>query len=177
MPDNKGNLFLFEALELRSFYDKQIKLYEKLLQDVSEKGSRLFSHNDDEEREPANEYNQKEIEEELKNIQTKRVKLNQEIQAANFNIKFGFQGENITIAEALEIKKNLIQSLETLSARVQKAAFKRVIHKEERDIVYDPKDSLNKTKKEYFDSLNKIRLLINEIHRQNHKKIIKFKDE
>ena len=177
MPDNKGNLFLFEALELRNFYDKQIKLYEKLLEEVSEKGNRLFSHSDDEERVPANEYNQKEIEEELKNIQTKRVKLNQEIQTTNFNIKFDFQGESVTIAEALEIKKNLIQSLEVLSTRVQKASFKRVIHKEERDIVYEPKDSLNKAKKEYFDSLNKIKLLVNEIHRQNHKRIIKFKDE
>jgi hypothetical protein len=31
MPDEKGNLYLFEAIELRKEYDRRIKLLEQLL--------------------------------------------------------------------------------------------------------------------------------------------------
>ncbi len=82
MPDKKGNLYLYEAIELRNEYDRHVELLEGLLGESSKK-RRLFN-DDDEDKDPAADFNQKEIENRLKKLQTKRVKLNQEIQKTNF---------------------------------------------------------------------------------------------
>jgi hypothetical protein len=42
MPDDKGNLYLFEAIELRNKYDRHIKLMEKLLDEDDDRSDRLF---------------------------------------------------------------------------------------------------------------------------------------
>jgi hypothetical protein len=41
MPDKKGNLYLFEAIELRKEYDRRIKLLEHLLGGEEGKQDRL----------------------------------------------------------------------------------------------------------------------------------------
>ena len=63
MPDQKGNLYLFEAIELRNEYDRHIKLIENLIGESETKRGRLFHNSDDEGKEPAAEFNQKELEE------------------------------------------------------------------------------------------------------------------
>jgi hypothetical protein len=177
MPNDKGNLYLFEAIELRSEYDRQIKLLEELIEDNQDKSDRFFHNKDEEEREPSSDFNQKELEEDLKKLQTKRVKLNQAIQAANFKYQIDYDGEKISIAEALEIRKNLLADIKAISQRVVNSAYKRIIHKEERDIVHEPKHFFKQVFDDYQNSLKKIRTIVTQIHIINFRSTVNFKEE
>ena len=176
MPDNKGNLYLFEAIELRNEYDRHIKLLENLLEADDSKRDRFLSDKE-EEKEPVEEFNYQEIEQVLKNLQTKRVKLNQAVQVANFNHHVQFDGEKISIAEALEIRKSILSDLSAESKRVVNSAYKRIIHKEERDIIHEPKQMFKESYDQYIKSLQKLRNLIIQIHTINHEGIVSFKEE
>ena len=177
MPDNKGNLYLFEAIELRNEYDRHIKLLEKLAEDDGPKGERFFHNNKEEEKEPVNDFKQKEIEETLKKLHTKRVKLNQAIQVANFKYQIDHNGEKISIAEALEIRKKLLKDVDIQHQRVINSAYKRIIHKEERDIVHDPKQSFTESYENYLKMLTQLKDIIIQIHTINHESIVIYKDE
>jgi hypothetical protein len=175
MPDKKGNLYLYEALELRAGYDRHIDLLESLI-GVSSKKSGFFRE-DDEYKEPSADFNQKEIQEILKNLQTKRVKLNQELQKANFETKIEYKGEKISVAEALETRKNLLEDIKATAERVKNSSFKRVIHKEERDIVQEPQHRFREIYTEYKDNIQQLRQLVKRIHFANYLATVKFKDE
>lgn len=177
MADKKGKLYLFEAVELRNEYDRHIKLLQDLTGESDSKRDRFFSKTDDEDKEPAADFEQKKLEERLKKLQTKRVKLNQEIQIANFKAQIDYNGEKISIAESLEVRKNLIADREAISQRVLNSAYKRVIHKERRDIVHKPKRPFKKAYEEFQDSLKKLRHVVNQIHTVNHTAVVNFKDE
>jgi len=177
MSDKKGNLFLFEAIELRNEYDRHIKLLENLVESETSKRDRLFHENREEKKEPVVEFDVKELQEKLKKLQTKRVKLNQAIQVANFQYQVEYNGEKISLAEALEVRKNLLADLEAMSQRVHNSAFKRIIHKEERDIVHEPKQSFKQSYEEFQNGLKKLRQLIYQIHVANHENVVNFKDE
>ena len=179
MSDKNGNLYLFEAIELRNEYDRHIKLLEDLMGESRSKRDRLFSNSnsDEEQTEPAADFDQKGLEEKLKKLQTKRVKLNQAIQMANFKAQIDYNGENVSIAEALEIRKNLLADNEAISQRALSAAYKRIIHKEERDIVHEPRHFFQKTYEDFQDNLKKLRHMVNQIHIVNHKATVVFKDE
>ena len=133
MPDNKGNLFLFEAIELWNEYDRHISLIENLLGDHESKrsGMRLYSNNDIEEKEPVEGFYPKDFTEKLKRMQSKRIKLNHAIQMANFETEIDYNGEKISIAEALEVRKNLLANNKAVAGRVVDSAYKRITHKEE----------------------------------------------
>src|SRR3990172_11787854 len=110
-------VYLYEAIELRNEYDRHIGLLQSLLGEYSRKRG-LFK-NDDEDKEPATEFDLKETEEKLKKLQTKRVKLNQKIQETNFEVKIDCEGEHISIAEALVLRKNLLSDISTIASRVE----------------------------------------------------------
>jgi len=175
MPDKKGNLYLYEAIELRNEFDRHAELLASLLGESSTK--RGLFNSDDDEKEAAPDFNQKEIEKKLKKLQTKRVNLNQEIQRANFDTQIEYGGRKMGIAEALETRKNLIADIKSVAARVEKSACRRVIHKEGRDIVRDPRYKFTETYKEYRDSLRQLRRLVIQIHAANHSATVNFKDE
>ena len=99
MPDKKGNLYLYEAIELRNEYDRHVELLEGLLGGKSSKKRGLFN-NDDEDEDPAADFDQKEIEDRLKKLQSKRVKLNQEIQKTNFGTQIEFDGKEICVQQS-----------------------------------------------------------------------------
>lgn len=177
MADEQGNLFLYEAIELRNEYDRHIGLLQGLLGEASKRGG-FFNHNDnDEDREPAAGFNPKETEESMKKLQTKRVKLNQQIQESNFGVKIDVDGEHVSIAEALVLRKNLLADLSAIAGRVEKSSYRRVIHKEGRDIYQEPRHQFDETYKEYLKCLNQVRLLINRIHAVNHTATVRFTDE
>ncbi len=175
MTDKKRNLYLYEAIELRNEYDRHVELLQSLLGEPSKKRG-LFSENDDE-KEAAADFNQKEIEDRLKILQTKRVKLNQEIQKANFETEIEFGGNKIKISEALEIRKNWLADIKAAIARVEKSSYRRVIHKEGRDIVQEPRHKFTETYRDYQDNLLQLRRLVNQIHAANHLATVSFKDE
>jgi len=177
MPDEKGNLYLFEAMELRNTYDRHTKLLEQLVEGEQTKRERLFASHEEEEREPSAGFDPPHVTELLKKLQTKRVKLNQAIQVANFTAQIEFQGEQISLAEALEIRKNLLADVTAIAQRVANSAYTRIIHKEERDIVHEPKQPFSQTYDEFQSALRKLRQLVTQIHRANHTSIVNFKDE
>ena len=177
MPDDKGNLYLFEAIELRNEYDRNIKLLKKLIEGDQDRGDRFFNSREEEEREPAKDFDQKKQEDILKKLKIKRVKLNQAIQAANFKYQIDQDGEEISIAEALEIRKNLLTDIEIISQRVINSAYKRIIHKEERDIVHEPKHSFKQVYDDYQENIRKIRTIITQIHIANLRNRVNFKEE
>lgn len=180
MPDKKGNLYLFEAIELRNEYDRHIKLIEKLLEPENSQSQEMRFYRDTaggEEKEAAADFDPKKLEENLKTLKTKRIKLNQAIQMTNFEAEVDYNGEKISIAEALEVRKNLLADNEAISKRVADSAYKRIIHKEGRDIVHDPKHSFLKTYDEFQNNLKKLRQFINQIHTVNHEVVVRFKDE
>ncbi len=176
MPDKKGNLYLYEAIELRNEYDRHVELLEGLLGGGSSKKRGLFN-DDDEDRDPASDFDQKEIEDRLKKLKTKRVKLNQEIQKTNFGAQIEYEGKMISIAEALEVRKNLLGDMKTVAARVEKSSYRRVIHKEGRDIVQEPRHKFTETYGEYQNSLRRLRGLVTQIHAANHSATVVYKSE
>ncbi len=176
MPDSKGNLLLFEAIELRNDYDRHIKLFENLIEGDDSKRERYLSDKEDE-KQPVEEFRDLDVERILKNLKTKRVKLNQAIQAANFSHQIHFDGEAISIAEALEIRKSLLIDLGALSKSVVQSAYKRIIYKEGRDIIHEPKHSFNETYHQYIQTLQKLRLLILQIHTVNHQGVVQYREE
>ncbi len=177
MPDQNGNLYLFEAIELRKEYDFLIKLIENLTGESHRKREGFLRNNDDEIKEPVSDFNLEKMEEQLKKVHTKRIKLNQAIQRANFDIQLDYDGEKVSIAEALEIRKKLLTDKEVLAERVKNSAYKKIIHKEERDIVQEPKQSFTESYREFQNVLKKLRQLITQIHIANHQYTVTFKDE
>jgi len=175
MPDKKGNLYLYEAIELRNEYDRHVELLEGLLGSESSKRRGLFN-DDNEDKDPAADFDQKETEDRLKKLQTKRVKLNQEIQKTNFGTQIECEGKEISIAEALEVRKNLLGDIKALAARVEKSSYRRVIHKEGRDIVQEPRHKFTETYREYQDILRHLRSLVNQVHAANHSATVNYKD-
>jgi hypothetical protein len=69
----------------------------------------------------------------------KRRKLNSAVQQANVAHRLDYRGEMLTLSEALELRKGLNTQIGELHTQVVKAAYQRVIYKEDRDIV-EPQD-------------------------------------
>lgn len=177
MPDEKNNLYLHEAVLLRSEYDRHISLLQGLLKSPEEKRGGFLSRDDSEMKKPADDFNQKELEETLKKLQVKRMMLNQEIQCANFAVKISFEGENISIAQALEMRKAIMEDAGRMAARVNESACIIVIHKEERDIVEKPRFAFSESYGEYRKLIRRLRGIETLIHQANHVNTVSFKDE
>jgi len=177
MSDENKNLYLFEAIELRKEYDRHIKLMEELLAEEDNRNEGLFRSQEEDEKEPAPGFDAKKIEMELKKLKVKRMKLNQAIQEANFKYQIDINGESITIAEALDVRKNLLDDLKSIAQRVIGSAYKRIIYKEKRDIVKNPRQPFQKVYDSYADTLDKIRHIITSIHIANHNNIVAFREE
>lgn len=99
------------------------------------------------------------------------------MQAANFKYQVDHDEEKISIAEALEIRKNLLTDIEAISQRVINSAYKRILHKEERDIVHESKHSFKQVYDNYQNNIRKIRTIITQIHIINLRSIVNFKEE
>jgi len=177
MAKTKNDLYLFEALELRNAYDRHISVIKGIQEHDTNEREYFSRSSGNETKEYDEEFDYKHFERELKTLETKRVKLNQAVQLSNYSTTITFKGEEITLAEALELRKKYSNDLPALKERVTRAAFKTTVHKEERDIVQRPKHSFKDTYKEYLEQLEALRTLKGVIHSANHVTTVKFKDE
>ena len=183
MADKKGNLNLLEAIELRNGYDRHIGLIKKLLsvKPYQRHEEEYYHHaapkSFDVENRPAEGFDPKEMELKLKKLETKRLKLNMAIQSTNFASTVDFDGEQISITEALEIRKKLQAEFDSKSKCVTDSAYKQITHKEKRDIEHHPADSFQETYEDFQNSLTQLRRLTNKIHLANHASVTDFKDE
>jgi hypothetical protein len=73
MPDKKGNVFLYEAIELRAEYDARIKALKSLLPEAKENRSRLsFGRDDEVKRRPVDGFSIDEVRDEMQKIEFKK---------------------------------------------------------------------------------------------------------
>jgi hypothetical protein len=177
MPDNKNNLYLYEALELRAEYDARIKTLKSLLPEARENRDK-FSFRDEETRyRPVAAFNVDEVREALNKLALKKRKLNNAIQRANFDSKMTIGGQEMNLAETLELRKAVNEQLGELNTQLLSSAYERVIYKEGRDIVEGPTVEYAKALK----ALEEKRLLFRELNRKlraaAHEIAIEFKDE
>jgi len=140
MADPQQQLLLYEALELRAEYDARMKTLKDCLPEGQQPRDRFaFAHADDSRTRPSPEFDVAAAREQLRTLEFKRRKLNNAIQQANFQHQLQIGEDPVTLSEALELRKGLNTQLGELHTQVVKAAYQRVIYKEDRDIV-EPTD-------------------------------------
>ncbi len=178
MPDSKNNVYLYEAIELRAEYDARIQSLKSLLPETRENRDRLSFRGDDEVRyRPVTAFSVDNVREELNNLANKKRKLNNAIQRANFDNKMTINGQEMNLAEALELRKAVNEQIGELNTQLVASAYERVIYKEGRDIVEGPEIEYSKAMK----ALEEKRLLFRELNRKlraaAYEIAIDFKDE
>jgi hypothetical protein len=177
MPDDKGRLFLFEALELRATYDREIRLLGQLLKPEDSRRGSFLADRDSAELRAAPGFDLQDAETRLKRLRVKRLKLNEAVQVANFQSQIDIEGESVSLARALEVRKALFQDLEQLAERAREAAYVRIIHKEERDIEKVSPRPFPEAYADYEEALERLRALVTALHRANHQVTVAFRDE
>ncbi len=176
MPDASGHLYLYEALLLRDDYDRRLKVLERLVT-PEQRGRGLLGLGNDDTAEPAPGFEPEQAEEELKGLKARRLKLNRAVQACNVQSTLSFEGEAVTLAEALELRKSLLAEASRLADRVVEAAYRRVVHKEERDVVKKSTWSYTQARGEHEAILRRLRTLVGALHHANHTLTVAFRDE
>ncbi|WP_372370924.1 hypothetical protein [Candidatus Uabimicrobium sp. HlEnr_7] len=157
MNDSKRKLMLYEALELRSEYEKRIETCRACLPEFkahSRQADVVFKVSPD--------FNAKTMRESFKKLEFKASKINIAIQQANFLNKIKLDNESITISEALEIRKKLNGQIQELHSQLVKSAYQRVIYKDDRDIVEPNEVSFT----ECSEGLEKARLRFRDLNRK-----------
>jgi hypothetical protein len=178
MPDEKKNLFLYEAIELRAEYDARIKTLKGLLPESRPNRDRLIFHRDDEMRtRPVRGFDLGQCREEMSILNAKRRKLNSAIQRANFDNRVMVAGQEVAIAEALELRKALNERIGELSSHLAASAYERVVHKENRDIVEGPDQEYLEVKHELDEARQQFRELNRKLRAAAYTVAVDYKDE
>jgi hypothetical protein len=178
MPDSKNNIYLYEAIELRAEYDARIQTLKSLLPEARQNRDRLSFRGDGEVRHrPVAAFSVDAVREELSKLAVKKRKLNNAIQRANFDNKITVNGQEMNLAEALELRKAVNEQIGEANTQLVASAYERVIYKEGRDIVEGPEVEYAKAVK----ALEEKRLLFRELNRKlraaAYEIAIDFKDE
>lgn len=172
--ETKGKLPLYEAIELRAEMEARIKTMEALRPERESRG--LFREHD-EETQPAPGFDLVKIESEIEELKARRRRLNAIIQEANHRTTLQADDRTLTLAEALELRKETNVDIGRFANELRDAAWLRVIHKEERDVVRQSPRSFELI----MDALEGRRLLfrrlITAIHDANHRTVVEFRNE
>jgi hypothetical protein len=167
----KEKVPLYAAIELRAEMEARIKTLESLR---PQREGRFLYRERDEETQPAPDFDLANIESELEQLKASRRRLNAVIQEANHKTSIKNDNLTLTLAEALELRKETNTDIGRLATELHDAAWLRIIHKEERDVVKNSPRSFKKIS----DSLEERRLLfrrlIRAIHEANHQVSIEF---
>jgi hypothetical protein len=177
MPDDKNKLFLYEALELRAEYDARIKELRTLLPEAKESRVRFaFRGDDDVKQRPAAGFSVQMVREELNALAARKRTLNA-IQCANFDSRITVAGDPLSLSEALELRKAVDEQIGELSTQLVKAAYERVVYKEERDIVEAPEAPYAEVRKELDAKRRLFRALNRSLRAAAHAIVVEFRDE
>ncbi len=163
MPDDKNRLFLYEALELRAELDARIKTFRDCLPETRSNRNRFDVFGGQEGRlVPAEDFDLKKVNEQIRALETKRRKLNNAIQKTNFQEQIEHAGEKPNLAEALEMRKGLNERIGELHTLVVDSAHRKVIYKEDRDIV----EPFEVSFKESLEDLDEARKTFRDLNRK-----------
>lgn len=135
MSTDRRKLKLFEALELRAEYDARVKTLSECLPEKRENRGRFLSREEDYVNRPAPGFDVAKVRENIAVLEQKKRKLNAAIQETNFRNTIEIRGGNVSLAEALDLRKALNTKIGELHAQVTSSAWEKVIYKEGRDIV------------------------------------------
>ncbi len=178
MPDANNRLFLYEALELRAEYDARIKTLKDCLPETKQQRGRfVYTHDDTGMYRPSPDLSLSEAREQLGQLEIKRRKLNSAIQKANFAHTLALRGDTISLSEALEMRKGLNGQIGELHTQAVKAAYQRVIYKEDRDIVEPSEVSYGASVAQLDDARRAFRELNRHIRAATFAVVIDFQDE
>ena len=177
MPDDKGKLYLFEALELRGEYDGRISTLRACLPKTVSEDRTYGLFGGGMQSKPAAGVDLAKLSEDLKALEYKRRKLNAAIQQANLQATISEDAEELTLAEALDLRKATGESIKELHKQVASSASVRIIHKEDRDIVEEPPFSFVDCNRELDQARLRFRNLNRALRRASHRTTIDFRDE
>ena len=178
MPDESNNIYLYEALELRSEYESRLNTLKELLPESQNGDSSLWRGNhNDRKYVPIEELDMEELREKIKNLELKKRKLNNAIQKTNFETYINFQGKEINLTEALDLRKVVNEDIANLSKKLKKSAYKKIIYKEDRDIVEKPELYYKKVKNELEKKRIEFRNLNRKLRKISLKTVVDYKDE
>lgn len=156
MAEEKG-LFVYEALELRSEYDGRLETLRACLPESRAAGRAWsLSRMDADASRPAEGVDLSALRTELRTLEFKRHKLNTAIQRANFASSIRVGAEEVSLSEALELRKAAKERVSESSTQLARSSVAKVIHKEDRDIIDEPetpflavRDELEKARLEF----------------------------
>lgn len=139
MAESKKGMLIYEALELRSEYDSRMETLRSCIPETRGAGRTAFlSRLDTDLSRPADGVDVSALRAEVRMLEHKRHKLNVAIQTANFANSVRIADENVTLTEALELRKAAKLRVGELSTQLAHSSTIRVIHKEDRDIIEGP---------------------------------------
>ena len=104
MTKTSADMYLYEALELRAEYQGRLASLKAL------------------------------VREKIRTLEYKSRKLNNAIQQINFTNEIEIDGEKMSIAETLEMRKSVNQEIADMQKILEESAYKTIIYKEERPI-------------------------------------------
>lgn len=177
MQQNNAKLRLYAALELRAEYDGRIKTIKDCLPEARANGRFGFGRRDETRQRPSAGFDLAQVRQRLRALEYKRRKLNSAIQAANFQHRLEFDGEEIHLGEALDVRKGLNTRVAELHGQVVESAYQRVIYKEDRDIVEDNDLSYADTAQALDEARTAFRRLSGQIRAAAFEVEVDFRDE
>ena len=178
MREEKKKLFLYEALELRGELDARIKTLKDCLPETRQNRERLsLLRGEDGIRRPSPDFDLPAARNALRKLEFKRRKLNSAIQQANFSHQVEYEGESISLNEALETRKALNERISELHQQVVSSAYERVIYKEGRDIVEANEPSYSECVEKLEQARLSFRLLNRLLRRASFQTVVDFQDE
>ena len=102
----------------------------------------FLRHDEDVRQRPAAGFRVDEVRDQLNALGIKKRKLNAAIQKVNFDTQIAIRGDEMSLSEALDLRKTVNAEIGELSTQLAASAYERVVYKEERDIVEAPERSV-----------------------------------
>jgi hypothetical protein len=171
-------LRLYEALELRAEYDARVSTIKDCLENARGKSERASLWREDEgKRRPSPDFDANAEREAVRKLEFKRRKLNSAVQKANYETQIEFEGQQVNLLEALDVRKALNRELAELKGQLVAAASQTVIYKEDRDIVEDSDIPYTECR----SALDKARVTFRELNRKlrraSFETVVDYQDE
>ena len=138
MTKTSADMYLYEALELRAEYLARLASLKALLPEKKTDRRGLWGRDTNERVEPAAGFDIPTVREKIRKLEYKSRKLNTAIQQINFTNEIEIDGEKMSIAETLEMRKSVDQEIADMQKILEESAYKTIIYKEERNIVEEP---------------------------------------
>jgi hypothetical protein len=171
-------LLICDALELRSEYDARIETLRKCLPESrSSSRASFLERGDTGTYRPAPGVDPAELRREIRTLEHKRHKLNAAIQAANFTNTVAVGAEDVTLAEALELRKAANTRIGELGSQLVRSAAVRILHKEDRDIEEEPDVSFVDARRELQAAREEFRGLNRALLEASYRVSVDFADE